>query len=100
MALKWEDGSLGATCGLLIINKVHLLADERSAVLESVVARLHRWVESSQRQVRLLSAWALCLLVRAPGRGREAFLPNTGISCGKGERKALVSFPTMTPDPH
>eukprot|EP00985_Skeletonema_marinoi_P014942 scaffold7635_cov131-Skeletonema_marinoi.AAC.12 len=51
---KGGDGSLGATCGLLIIDEVHLLADERGAVIESVVARLHRWVESSQRQVRLV----------------------------------------------
>ena len=63
VALKGEEGSLGATCGLLIIDEVHLLADERSAVLESVVARLHRWVESSQREVGSLSGWALCLLV-------------------------------------
>ena len=49
---KGGDGSLGSTCGLLIIDEVHLLADERGAVIESVVARLHRWVESSQRQVR------------------------------------------------
>ena len=27
---------------------------ERRAVIESVVARLHRWVESSQHQVRLV----------------------------------------------
>jgi len=51
---KGGDGSLGATCGLLIIDEVHLLADERGAVIESVVARLHRWVESSQRSVRLV----------------------------------------------
>jgi len=51
---KGGDGSLGSTCGLLIIDEVHLLADERGAVIESVVARLHRWVESSQRQVRLI----------------------------------------------
>jgi len=51
---KGGDGSLGSTCGLLIIDEVHLLADERGAVIESVVARLHRWVESSQRQVRLV----------------------------------------------
>ncbi|KAL7455807.1 hypothetical protein ACHAWC_007346, partial [Mediolabrus comicus] len=51
---KGGDGSLGASCGLLIIDEVHLLADERGAVIESVVARLHRWVESSQRQVRLV----------------------------------------------
>ena len=51
---KGGDGSLGSTCGLLIIDEVHLLADERGAVIESVVARLHRWVESSQRLVRLV----------------------------------------------
>jgi activating signal cointegrator complex subunit 3 len=51
---KGGDGSLGQTCGLLIIDEVHLLADERGAVIESVVARLHRLVESSQRQVRIV----------------------------------------------
>ena len=80
MALKGENRFLGATCGLLIINEVHLLADERIAVLKSIVTRLHRGVESSQRQLRSLSAWALCLLVRAPGRGGETFLHNTEIS--------------------
>ena len=51
---KGGDGSLGSTCGLLLIDEVHLLADERGAVIESIVARLHRWVETSQRQVRLV----------------------------------------------
>ena len=51
---KGGDGSLASSCGLLIIDEVHLLADERGAVIESVVARLHRWVETSQRQVRLV----------------------------------------------
>lgn len=51
---KGGDGSLGSTCGLLIIDEVHLLADERGAVIESVVARLHRFVESSQRNVRIV----------------------------------------------
>ena len=51
---KGGDGSLSQSCGLLIIDEVHLLADERGAVIESVVARLHRLVESSQRQVRLV----------------------------------------------
>lgn len=45
---------MGSTCGLLIIDEVHLLADERGAVIESVVARLHRLVESSQRHVRIV----------------------------------------------
>ncbi len=51
---KGGDGSLAQTCGLLIIDEVHLLADERGAVIESVVARLHRLVESSQKQVRIV----------------------------------------------
>lgn len=51
---KGGDGSLGQTCGLLIIDEVHLLADERGAVIESVVARLHRLVESSQRHIRIV----------------------------------------------
>ena len=51
---KGGDGSLSQTCGLLIIDEVHLLADERGAVIESLVARVHRLVESSQRQVRIL----------------------------------------------
>jgi activating signal cointegrator complex subunit 3 len=49
-----DETSLGNQCGLLIIDEVHLLADERGAVIESVVARLHRLVESRQRQVRIV----------------------------------------------
>jgi activating signal cointegrator complex subunit 3 len=51
---KGGDGSLAQTCGLLIIDEVHLLADDRGAVIESVVARLHRFVESSQTRVRIV----------------------------------------------
>ena len=51
---KGGDGSLSQSCGLLIIDEVHLLADGRGAVIESVVARLHRLVESSQRSVRVV----------------------------------------------
>jgi len=51
---KGGDGSLGMACGLLIIDEVHLLADGRGAVIESVVARLHRLVESSQKSVRIV----------------------------------------------
>ena len=49
-----DDTSLGNQCGLLIIDEVHLLADDRGAVIESVVARVHRLVESRQRQVRIV----------------------------------------------
>ena len=42
------------TIGLVIIDEIHLLADERGAVIESVVARLHRLVESTQQSMRLV----------------------------------------------
>jgi activating signal cointegrator complex subunit 3 len=35
--------------------QVHLLADERGAVIESIVSRFHRLVESRQRQVRIVA---------------------------------------------
>jgi activating signal cointegrator complex subunit 3 len=50
-----DDKSLGNQCGLLIIDEVHLLADERGAVIESIVSRLHRLVESRQRQIRIVA---------------------------------------------
>ena len=50
-----DENALGNQCGLLIIDEVHLLADERGAVIESVVSRLHRLVESRQRQVRIVA---------------------------------------------
>ena len=50
-----DERSLGNQCGLLIIDEVHLLADERGAVIESVVSRLHRLVESRQRTVRIVA---------------------------------------------
>jgi activating signal cointegrator complex subunit 3 len=49
-----DENALGNQCGLLIIDEVHLLADERGAVLESLVARLHRLVESRQKQTRIV----------------------------------------------
>lgn len=39
---------------LLILDEVHLLNDERGWVLESIVARLFRTVERTQRRVRLV----------------------------------------------
>jgi activating signal cointegrator complex subunit 3 len=50
-----HDNSLGNSCGLLIIDEVHLLADERGAVIESVVARLHRVIESRQVSTRIVA---------------------------------------------
>ena len=51
---KGGDGSLAESCGLLIIDEVHLLADDRGAVIESIVARQHRFVETSQKNIRIV----------------------------------------------
>ena len=39
---------------LIIIDEIHLLADDRGAVIETIVARTQRYVESSQKLVRLV----------------------------------------------
>jgi activating signal cointegrator complex subunit 3 len=77
-----DETSLGNQCGLLIIDEVHLLADERGAVIESVVARLHRLVESRQRQVRLVGLSAtlpnyedVARFLMVPDRGLFFFGP-------------------------
>ena len=58
---KWDvitrkagEGSLVQSVRLLIIDEVHLLADERGAVIESIVARTLRMVETSQMAVRIV----------------------------------------------
>lgn len=51
---KGGDGSLGTMVTLIIIDEIHLLADERGAVLETIVARTQRYVESSQKFIRLV----------------------------------------------
>ncbi len=58
---KWDvitrrggDGTLVALVSLLIIDEVHLLAENRGAVIESIVARTHRHVETVQRPVRII----------------------------------------------
>jgi len=51
---KGGDGSLGTIVSLIIIDEVHLLADERGAVIETIVARTQRYIESSQRFVRMV----------------------------------------------
>jgi activating signal cointegrator complex subunit 3 len=77
-----DENSLGNQCGLLIIDEVHLLADERGAVIESVVARLHRLVESRQRQVRIVGLSAtlpnyqdVATFLQVPERGLFFFGP-------------------------
>lgn len=51
---KTGDGSLVSLVRLLILDEVHLLADERGAVIESIVARTLRLVESSQSAIRIV----------------------------------------------
>ena len=51
---KGGDGSLGTMVSLIIIDEVHLLAEDRGAVLETIVARTLRYIETSQRLVRLV----------------------------------------------
>uniref|UniRef100_A0A5S6QU49 Activating signal cointegrator 1 complex subunit 3 n=1 Tax=Trichuris muris TaxID=70415 RepID=A0A5S6QU49_TRIMR len=59
---KWDvvtrkssgDISLSLLVRLLIIDEVHLLHDERGAVLETLVARTLRQVKTSQQNVRLV----------------------------------------------
>ena len=61
---KGGEGSAASACALLILDEVHLLAEERGAVLEALVARTRRQVEAQQRPIRLL--------------GLSATLPNPG----------------------
>ncbi|KIY46613.1 Sec63-domain-containing protein [Fistulina hepatica ATCC 64428] len=59
---KWDvvtrkptgEGELASLLKLLIIDEVHLLNDERGAVIETIVARTLRQVESSQSVIRIL----------------------------------------------
>ncbi|KAI8920167.1 Sec63 Brl domain-containing protein [Powellomyces hirtus] len=69
---KWDvvtrksvgDTELAQKVCLLIIDEVHLLHDDRGAVIESIVARTLRQVESSQSMIRII--------------GLSATLPNFG----------------------
>jgi activating signal cointegrator complex subunit 3 len=51
---KGGDGSLITMVNLIIIDEIHLLADERGSVLETIVARTQRYVETSQKLVRII----------------------------------------------
>ena len=51
---KGGDGSLASLVSLIIIDEVHLLADDRGAVIETIVARTQRQIEQSQRFVRII----------------------------------------------
>ncbi|KAF7355212.1 putative helicase mug81 [Mycena sanguinolenta] len=59
---KWDvvtrkptgEGELASSLKLLIIDEVHLLNEERGAVIETIVARTLRQVESSQSVIRIV----------------------------------------------
>ena len=59
---KWDvvtrkptgDGDLALSVRLLIIDEVHLLHEERGSVIETIVARTQRLVESTQSMIRIV----------------------------------------------
>lgn len=59
---KWDvvtrkpmgDGDLALAVRLLIIDEVHLLHEDRGAVIETIVARTQRLVESTQSMIRIV----------------------------------------------
>ncbi|EEB05874.1 ATP-dependent RNA helicase Slh1 [Schizosaccharomyces japonicus yFS275] len=59
---KWDvvtrksvgDTELAEKVRLLIIDEVHMLHDDRGAVIESIVARTQRFVETSQTMIRIV----------------------------------------------
>ncbi|KAL5530172.1 MUG81 [Sanghuangporus sanghuang] len=59
---KWDvvtrkptgEGELATKVKLLIIDEVHLLNDERGSVIETIVARTLRQVESTQSMIRII----------------------------------------------
>ncbi|EFJ17505.1 hypothetical protein SELMODRAFT_178863 [Selaginella moellendorffii] len=51
---KTSDMALATLVKLLIIDEVHLLNDDRGAVIEALVARTLRQVESSQSMIRIV----------------------------------------------
>ena len=57
--------SLSLSLALSHTRKVHLLAEDRGAVIETIVARTQRYIESSQRMVcaRVCVYVSLCVFV-------------------------------------
>ena len=51
---KGGEVSVASSLRLLIIDEVHLLNDERGPVIETLVARTHRQVETSQSMIRIV----------------------------------------------
>jgi activating signal cointegrator complex subunit 3 len=53
MTRKSSDAALTSLVKLLIIDEIHLLNEDRGAVLEAIVARTLRQVERSQSMIRI-----------------------------------------------
>jgi activating signal cointegrator complex subunit 3 len=82
---KWDvvtrkTESIASQVKLLILDEIHLLDDERGPVLESIVARTKRQVESSQSLIRIVGLSATLpnykdvgIFVSAPDHGIFAF---------------------------
>ena len=51
---KGGDVAVASLVRLLILDEVHLLADERGPVIETLVARTLRQVEASQSMIRIV----------------------------------------------
>ena len=51
---KGGEVSVASTLRLLIIDEVHLLNDERGPVIETLVARTHRQVETALNMIRIV----------------------------------------------
>ena len=69
---KWDvvtrkgSDALVQAVGLLIIDEVHLLNDDRGPVIEALVARTLRLVESSQSMIRIVGLFATLTLTLTP----------------------------------
>lgn len=82
------EGTLGTMVSLIILDEIHLLADtDRGPVIESIISRTLRYVESSQKVVRLV--------------GLSATLPNYhDVAMFLGARAGLFYFgPEYRPVP-
>ncbi|EGD81008.1 ASCC3L1 protein [Salpingoeca rosetta] len=110
---KWDvitrKGGFEGVVGLVIIDEIHLLHDERGPVLESIIARSIRQVERTQESLRLVGLSATlpnyedvsALLRVDPSKGLF-FFDNSFRPCpleqqyiGITERKALKRFQLM-----
>ena len=81
------DVSMAALVRLLIIDEVHLLNDERGAVIEVLVARTLRQVEASQSMIRIV--------------GLSATLPNykdVGSFLGVNEDTGCLASSLVVPE--